>query len=58
MKIHLATRLVEEWATDRCTQPEPAERDLARWIVDRLDPSFKRAVEEYAEQKRTQDGAG
>lgn len=30
----LAQRLVQEWASDRLTQPTPAELDLARWIVE------------------------
>jgi hypothetical protein len=35
----LAARLVNEWAADRYTQPTPAETDLARWIVELLDPN-------------------
>lgn len=37
MTDDLATRLVTEWAADRCTQPTPAESDLARWIVELLN---------------------
>ena len=32
----LANQLVTRWATDRCTIPEPPERDLARWILEWL----------------------
>lgn len=36
----LAMRLMEEWAADRLTVPTPAERDLTRWIVERLDQAW------------------
>lgn len=34
----LAAKLVNEWAVDRLTQPTPAEHDLARWILELLNP--------------------
>ena len=34
--LALAHRLVVLWANSRGTQPEPAERDLALWIVERI----------------------
>ncbi len=32
---YVAGQLVDEWAAERLTVPTPAERDLARWIVDK-----------------------
>lgn len=51
----LASRLVEEWAADRLTHPTSAERDLAQWIVERLDesPEFtmaKAALDSWSRQ--------
>lgn len=58
MTLDLATKLVEEWAFGRGTKPEPAERDLALWIVERFIPDAKKILEAHEEVRGSRKALG